>query len=550
MVRARYFRLLAAFLLACVAATQAPLAQQASFEERWRSGLIAVPPGLLDAPEEACGTGFEHLRLLGLAFPTALESGDSLMADHQPRIITADYIGDLTITVHMVGDHSSIQFERLGRLTTTETWDRTSTRTVDGTLVSVFEKTYSGSELADHLGGYSWGFDDGGLQWGNVISPGTGTKTLIRLRIGSTNLPTAAFTPATQTIKLADDVQYAGSVVNLRIPGFGDSRVAGGDDFDLEGAARKFYEYFPDAFDSIAFIPQSLPLVSYGAFHRVVKNEVTGIGDRLRDDSANYGSAGTLLAVEVYSQHSFSRHSTSVHEMIHQWANFLDMPKLAGVEAKGHQPVAHTALTPGTTLVGAVVEGDRTVSRVAETLTGSDFEITSSLYPILFHPQEMYALGKISIDELGTQLISDNQGQFNPDGAASPPVGTKLTEGLVEVTTGAILGQHGARGGPSPSEWHRATVVVSRDELLSDVEMNYWSFFAQRMSDPNNTGVPSFDGYVSFDRATSNTVDLKSEVAPKSLAGLALGDPLVEVTVLGRIRHELWHLLGGRPVHG
>ena len=108
MVRARHFRLLAAFLLACVAATQAPLAQQASFEERWRSGLIEVPSGVLDAPEEACGTGFEHLRSLGLAFPTALESGVPLMADQQPRIITADYTDDLTITIHMVGDHSSI----------------------------------------------------------------------------------------------------------------------------------------------------------------------------------------------------------------------------------------------------------------------------------------------------------------------------------------------------------------------------------------------------------------------------------------------------------
>ena len=412
-----------------------------------------------------------------------------------------------------------------------ETWDRTSTRTVDGTLVSVFEKTYSGNELADHLGAYNWGFDDGGLFWGAVISPGTGTKRFLSLRIGTTNLPTAAFTPTTQTIKLADDVQFAGSVVNLKIPGFGDSRVADGSHgFDLEGAAKKFYEHFPDAFDSLAFIPQSQALASYSAFHRVVKNEVTGIGLLLRNDSADYGSAGRLQGVEAYAQTAFSTHSTSIHEMIHQWANFLEMPKLADVEAKGHRPDGHTALTPGTTLAGAVVDDDRTVSRVAETLTGSDFEITQTQYPLLFHPQEMYALGGISMEELGTQLIFDNQGQFDPEAATSPDVGTKLIDGIVEVTTGAILGQHGAWGGPILNEWHRATIVVSRDELLSDVEMNYWSFFSQRGSDPNRTGVPSFDGYVSWDGATDNKIDLKSEVVPKSLVGLALGDPLVEVT--------------------
>ena len=50
----------------------------------------------------------------------------------------------------------------------------------------------------------------------------------------------------------------AASIVNIVIPDFGDSRVAGGDGgFDLEGAAKKFYEFFPDSYDMIAFIPQS-----------------------------------------------------------------------------------------------------------------------------------------------------------------------------------------------------------------------------------------------------------------------------------------------------
>ena len=141
----------------------------------------------------------------------------------------------------------------------------------------------------------------------------------------------------------------------------------------------------------------------------------------------------------------------------------------------------------------------------------------------------MYALGKTPIEALGTQLIFDSQGQFNESTSTAPAVGTALIGGITEVTTGAILGQLGSRDGSSPSEWRRATVVVSRDTLLSDQEMNYWNFFAQRLGDPDRTGVPSYEGYVSFDAGTQNTVDLKTEVTPKSFVGNP-GAALVEVT--------------------
>jgi hypothetical protein len=62
----------------------------------------------------------------------------------------------------------------------------------------------------------------------------------------------------------------------------------------------------------------------------------------------------------------------------------------------------------------------------------------------------------------------------------------------------------------------RATVLVSRDGFASEAEMNYWNFYAQRLADPNRTGVPSYEGYVSFDRATRNTVDLRSDISPKA----------------------------------
>ena len=259
---------------------------------------------------------------------------------------------------------------------------------VDGTLLSIFERTYADTELAEALHVYNWGFDDGGLYWGAVIVPSSDIRRHLRLRIGSTNSPTAAVSPATSPVQLADDVQWVGSVVNIKMPGFGDSRATDGEDgLDLEiiELTKKFYEYFPDAYDSIAFIPQSQGFASYGAVHLNVKNDVTGIGLSTFDNSADYGSeGGTLKSIEFYPQTAFTTHEASNHEIMHQWGNYLDLVGIAGVDGKGHEPSAHTPLTEGATLLGAALEATRTVSGVTQTQTleGSDFEIIETPRPL------------------------------------------------------------------------------------------------------------------------------------------------------------------------
>ena len=239
---------------------------------------LDLPPVLDPIPPELCGTDFEHLVSLGLAVPLALADGEALMFDQTPAILKPDQSGNFSIKVQLVGDLPTMRFERETSTTETpviETWGRTGTRTVGGRIVSIFEKVYPDSELATTLRRRTWGFDNGGLYWGRVLLPNSETKPQLSLRIGSTNLPAA-----TPVVRLSADVQYAGSVVNILIPGFGDTRVADGDHgFDLQAAAKKFYEFFPDSYDMIAFIPQNAALAAgYSAFHRRVKNEVTGIG--------------------------------------------------------------------------------------------------------------------------------------------------------------------------------------------------------------------------------------------------------------------------------
>ncbi len=94
----------------------------------------------------------------------------------------------------------------------------------------------------------------------------------------------------------------------------------------------------------------------------------------------------------------------------------------------------------------------------------------------------------------------------------------------VNISQGA--GLIGERTGPIPAEWSRATIVVSRGALLSQREMNYWTFYAQRSEDPNRSGLIDYRGYGSFDFATDNAVDFRTDIRPLAAAPIVAPLPV------------------------
>jgi hypothetical protein len=92
-----------------------------------------------------------------------------------------------------------------------------------------------------------------------------------------------------------------------------------------------------------------------------------------------------------------------------------------------------------------------------------------------------------------------------------------LTGGTRTATVYNVVGYLGERSGPVPAEWNRATVVVSRDGLLSQREMDYWNYFVYRLSDPRHTGVLGWLGVGSFRASTGGRLDLRTDIRP--LAG-------------------------------
>jgi hypothetical protein len=461
-----------------------------------------------------CGTHEDRSRQLRRTAMTFAADGEPLMFLQDPAVLAPDWQGRITLRqFSVVGDHPTVQFALADpeqEANALESWTRVGTRSVDGQLISIFEPSWPDAVLARMLRREHHGFDRPLLYWGAVLIPGGDTRRHIYVRIASRSLPVVHST------KIDDQAQFTSHIVNLVIPEFGDSRIST-NDIDLRGVARRFYEHFQDEYDSLAIIPQASLVDTFQAYHRNVSNRVQGIGERIFDTSTTYGSNHVLQSVELYRQANFALNSTSSHEIGHQWGAYFDWSRISGISRAGHVPTSHDPLwAQDATLLGAVLTPRR---RVRSTTDGA-WTIERTPAPIRHHPLLLYAMGKLPPEDVPQLTLFDDQAQFEPDTASEPAPGTLVTGGHQSVTVFAAIGAYGPRSGPSPDVWRRATIVVSRDALLSQRELDYWTYFAQRLEDPQKSGVISYDGHPSFDEAVWKMVDLQTGIKPKVLSAI------------------------------
>ena len=510
-------RLLLASVVALCLATAAAVTTGAQVPS---GGFIATSPQLsLGQPSEDCSTLTVRDQRSGFRPLDVLPDGRPVSFDQDPTLVTADYRGAITLRDFLVaGDVPTIRFKPFDPDSTgQETWTRTGVVDIGGRTVSVFNPTWGPDRLSAAMRRTSWGFDYPFIYWGEVLPDGVdvGGGFRVRLRLASNALPAVAVRQA------AADVQYSSSVVNIRIDGFSNSRLgADENEFDFAAVTKKFYQYFEDSYDTIAITMQDVNLSGSSAFHVNVKNDVRGIGEELFNETDSYGSAGRLSSVEMFYGANVAVNRTATHEVAHQWGAYVDWTKLIGLARVGHQPAAHDPLmSGGETYIGSVLDGDRRVSG------DGGWHIEETPYPIRFHPLTLYAMGLLPRAAIPDIVTFDDQGQFlglpNP---RNPDAGTPVGGGVHSTSMASIVGMLGERSGPVPSEWQRAIVVVSNGRLLTQREMDYWTFYAQREADPNRSGVSSYDGYVSFDVATNGGIDLKHEIRP--LAGGQIVQPL------------------------
>ena len=470
-----------------------------------------------------CDVEIPPARRQGLNSSWGMPDGVPLSFQQTPPILRADHGGSISLSEFaLLGDYPTLTFERDDESAASgiavERWQRTGTTTISGRTVSLFDPRWSRRVWSKCLQHERHGFDRPYILWGRVVLPSTvndrrtaGPETRpLYLRVSSSAMP------GSRVRQIAPDVQYASHVVNLVLPGFGDTRVSSGTyNFDLPTAARAFFAHFSDSYDSIAFIPRRTQVAEFGGFHRNIRNEVEGIGKPLLDQSHVYGSTGRLKSVELYPQGQFATNEDSSHEIAHQWGDGFDWATLGGIDRGGWYPSSHTPLLyRGATLIGAVLKGARRVRSV----DSARFDIEQTTGPLRFHPLQMYRMGLLPVDAVPDVWVFADQNQFSESGSRLPAPGSTLVGRTNRVTIGSIVAHHGPRRGPRPTTWRRATVVVSSDGLLSQREMDYWNFFAQRLEDPNRTGVKSYDLYPSFDALTDNRVDLQTDIVPRAAA--------------------------------
>ncbi len=95
---------------------------------------------------------------------------------------------------------------------------------------------------------------------------------------------------------------------------------------NVQGITPILYATFRDDFDFITLLinEDNVP-PSFGAvaFYNPARNDVQNIGLTTFDNTTSYGSAGKLQGVLILGGKSHLRKGPSLHEICHQWANYL-----------------------------------------------------------------------------------------------------------------------------------------------------------------------------------------------------------------------------------
>ena len=400
-----------------------------------------------------------------------------------PPAIDAAYIGPIDFTFAVAGDVSEL-FANAG----TERWARATTSQVDGHSISIFRETL-------HKDSYyvtvdPWQFE---ALWDIDLytTPDHFAGVFLRVPGIPLNMPVSAVR------RINDRVQYSSHVVNFVIPDFGDNLITT-DGYDLRKVSRRFYEHFADGYESIAVIPANgnwHQNDTWGAYSEIVRNPIAGIGQDIVDYSHLYGSNGSLRSLQLY-RHVSLFHWALVHEVGHTWLDYFDWTGLTGIGG----------VTDGVHGVGLTFPSAGS-PRVQRDASGFFFEEAPyrEWNPWLRRPMAGYALGWKRAADIPEILVFEDQSQPRV-------VGERVTGDYRRVHINDVMARHGRRRGPAEDgSWRMATVVVTRDELLSSELMSAYNFVAAR----NEAVVGGGSNGTTLFEATGGRMRLDARVMPK-----------------------------------
>jgi hypothetical protein len=236
--------------------------------------------------------------------------------------------------------------------------------------------------------------------------------------------------------------------------------------------AQRFYAVYGDDYDFLNIA--STPPYNGNRYHLAVKNDVTGIGVSVFDNSALYRSAGRLQGINRYPIPGFFDlgETTLMHETGHQWINFLEIPALqAGIP---HWPIS--SLSPF--VMGYGERGGQGLHFGYELLAQGGGEYRLRWAPdrrVAYADLELYLMGLLPAEVVGEHFSFPDQGQQLCDGC--------VLRGAVPVRVQDVIDAYGPRRPAYPSaraELSMATIVVTTQRPLTHREMAFFDYFAAR----------------------------------------------------------------------
>ena len=278
-----------------------------------------------------------------------------------------------------------------------------------------------------------------------------------------------ALVPTTDVTVLSQTAQRSPHVFNLRY----DSLYLGGQ--APAQVLQAFYQVLDDEYDFINVIEQVSS--ANDVFYFAVRNDITGLGLQTFDRSAGYGSAARLQGILHFPIDALfdPAWTANLHELSHRWMNFSNLPSVR--TGRPHWPIS--SLAYGINGYSHPLTGDPLIFRYSITPQASGaFTLTRVADPIFYNDFELYLLGLLPADSVAPHLVflnQDQHSQVRPGGTLQGPVDT--------VTAAKWIARDGPRNpsyNTAQREFRMATIVLSRNGLLSREEMSYFNHMAAR----------------------------------------------------------------------
>ena len=289
-----------------------------------------------------------------------------------------------------------------------------------------------------------------------------------------------ATVPAVNVNSLPGNAQTSQHVFNLRVDALDTDTVS-------PLVVRALLDNFGDNYTFVAVIDQvqaPLPPSYIG-----VRNDVTGLGIAPFDRGATYNSPARLEGILHFPNAAdFDlAQATNLRVLSHRWMNFSTHPSLA----------PGRPLWPLSTLASGVLGWSHPQNREPLLFPFEIVRQTDGTHTLrtadqlrTYNDMELYFMGMLAGDSVRTHVVFVDQNQV-----AQVRAGGVLRGAVDSVRVADIVARDGVRSpGPATSarDFRIATIVLSRNRLLTQDEMAFFEYMATRGE--QRVALPFFDG--------------------------------------------------------